>query len=268
MGEIRREEIPPPTEELWRSVGHGIVELSRNRLTADVRDGNNWFVDTNSPLSPFNVGGMWDYDTRFIDYITKNRDPYTDLTCFIGGIDPHSQDSNLVLAELRKRGVKLFEYSPHMLLKTDSLQSVQPPNSIYRPLQDPDELASALRIQSMVMDYDYEEIVRTMGIPPSSPQLDTYLLRANGMPVCTTQLVRDLDGRTASVWNMATLPQYQRKGYATQLLHSVLMQAKDAGISYVHLMASNEGEPLYRHLGFSNIRRYGIFEIPGTYGRK
>ena len=200
--------------------------------------------------------------------MTSSRNPETNMTFFIGNVDPHTEDTRRKLVEIGKRGGQFYEYSPHMVLNTLVRNSNQDLADVYIPVTTPDEAAAALRIQAEVFGFDYDEIVETMGLPPSSSRLETYLLRAGGVPVCTAQLVRDENGACASLWNVATLLEYQRKGYATQLLQSVIDQAKKRGISHIHLMATLDGEPVYKRIGFTTIQRYGVFEIPGTYGRK
>lgn len=155
-----------------------------------------------------------------------------------------------------------------MLFNTSTLHNKPQLDDVHKPITDPDAIAMALIIQAEVFGFDYQEIVQTMGIPPRSTQLDTYLLRVDDVPACTAQLVRDKDGKMASLWNVATLPEYQKRGYATLLLSSILKQTNESGISWVHLMATREGEPLYKRMGFSTVGQYGVFEIPATYGMK
>lgn len=58
-------------------------------------------------------------------------------------------------------------------------------------------------------------------------------------------------GKTGTVLNVFTYPQYRRKGYAEKVILALISEAKKAGISQLELSATKCGEPLYRKLGFT-----------------
>lgn len=53
-----------------------------------------------------------------------------------------------------------------------------------------------------------------------------------------------------TVYNVYTLPQYRRHGYAKAVMTALLDDAHERGIGSVDLLASEEGKPLYEALGF------------------
>lgn len=61
------------------------------------------------------------------------------------------------------------------------------------------------------------------------------------------------NGKIAYLMSMYTLPQYRKKGIATQLLERVVKEAKLLGCDKVTLNASPMGKPLYTKFGFKNI---------------
>ena len=61
--------------------------------------------------------------------------------------------------------------------------------------------------------------------------------------------------------DVATIPQYQRKGYATQLLIAALTHAKSLGSQICFLEASNDGLSVYQHIGFKALFKNHYYEV-------
>lgn len=59
-----------------------------------------------------------------------------------------------------------------------------------------------------------------------------------------------ITGKTATILNVFTYPDYRRKGIATTLLTMMINEAKTMNISYLELFATDSGKPLYEKLGF------------------
>ncbi len=58
------------------------------------------------------------------------------------------------------------------------------------------------------------------------------------------------NGKTGTILNVLTHPEYRRKGIATALLENLIEEAKYKGISSLRLSATEKGEKLYESLGF------------------
>ena len=58
------------------------------------------------------------------------------------------------------------------------------------------------------------------------------------------------DGRRASIINVFTRAEFRRRGAAEALMLMAIAEAKDMGIPFIELKATETGEPLYRKLGF------------------
>lgn len=65
-------------------------------------------------------------------------------------------------------------------------------------------------------------------------------------------------GKTGTILNVFTLPEYRNKGYARSTLTSLINIAKKENLSYIELSASELGKPLYKKLGFDEV-------IPSTH---
>jgi ribosomal protein S18 acetylase RimI-like enzyme len=59
-------------------------------------------------------------------------------------------------------------------------------------------------------------------------------------------------GEKGYILNMYTVPEFRRKGIATRLLQELLKDAKERGLTYVHLHATMNGLQIYRKAGFSD----------------
>ncbi|MBT2232431.1 GNAT family N-acetyltransferase [Nonomuraea sp. NEAU-A123] len=57
-------------------------------------------------------------------------------------------------------------------------------------------------------------------------------------------------GEIGYVFNVATDPAHRRRGYSRSCMTALLAWYRDRGIGTIDLLASPEGEPLYRSLGF------------------
>lgn len=59
-----------------------------------------------------------------------------------------------------------------------------------------------------------------------------------------------LTGKIGNIINVYTLPEYRKKGIASELVQMALREAKMHNVSYVELKASKMGESVYQKIGF------------------
>ena len=59
-----------------------------------------------------------------------------------------------------------------------------------------------------------------------------------------------ITGRTGTVLNVYTKPQYRNKGYAKGIMNKLLSDAEEKNISVVELKSTEDGYSLYQSVGF------------------
>ena len=62
-----------------------------------------------------------------------------------------------------------------------------------------------------------------------------------------------ITGKTGTVLNVYTKPEYRKKGYAKELVTMMLEEAKAEGVSIIELKATEDGYSLYKSVGFEDV---------------
>jgi len=85
-----------------------------------------------------------------------------------------------------------------------------------------------------------------------------YVGYVDGDPVSTTALV--IGGGAIGVYNVATLPQHQRKGYGETVMRHALADARrEHAIPRTILQSTAAGYRLYERMGFRTVTRVGVY---------
>ena len=63
-----------------------------------------------------------------------------------------------------------------------------------------------------------------------------------------------ITGKTGVVLNVYTKPEHRRKGYAKKLMTKMIEDAKAQEVSVIELKATEDGYPLYKSIGFEDVR--------------
>lgn len=62
-----------------------------------------------------------------------------------------------------------------------------------------------------------------------------------------------ITGKTGTVLNVYTKPEYRKKGYAKKLITVMLEGAKTEGVSIIEFKATEDGYSLYKSVGFEDV---------------
>lgn len=89
------------------------------------------------------------------------------------------------------------------------------------------------------------------------PRVRHYLGYWEGEAVGTGSLVQFRS--VAGIWNVGTLSSHRRRGLATEMMRQVLSEARAEGYNSSMLLASNEGVPIYSHLGYTTLSTLRVF---------
>jgi ribosomal protein S18 acetylase RimI-like enzyme len=81
---------------------------------------------------------------------------------------------------------------------------------------------------------------------------------ARGEPVCTAATV--IGGGAVGVYNVATMPNHRRGGYAEAVMRHALEEARGAhGITRTILQSTPQGLGLYEHMGYRTVTSVTVF---------
>lgn len=71
----------------------------------------------------------------------------------------------------------------------------------------------------------------------------------------------NLDGRTAYIMNIYTIPDYRKKGIASELLNRIVQEAIERGYHTITLNATSMGRPLYERYGFKDVTGDMVYRV-------
>lgn len=63
-----------------------------------------------------------------------------------------------------------------------------------------------------------------------------------------------ITGKSATVLNVLTYPEYRKRGLSTRVLLSLIEEARNMDVSMIDLFATPVGVPLYKKLGFQESK--------------
>jgi Acetyltransferase (GNAT) domain len=172
------------------------------------------------------------------------------------GVDPSAETA------CERLGLVLDEVEPGMMLT--EIPAMPPP-------------PAGLEIRRAWFEEGYDDFVVTMstamGMPLESgydlisPELfdalwvEPYTGYVDGEPVATSTLV--VSHRVAGVYNVTTLEEHRRKGYAEAMTWHAVARGVELRAGMSSLQATPMGVPLYEHMGYRTVCVYKDYVRPG-----
>ena len=88
-------------------------------------------------------------------------------------------------------------------------------------------------------------------------RFEHFCLYKDKQPISSITL--SMQGNSARIDDVGTIPLYQNKGYATNLIKHALGEEKKSGLTYCFLEASNSALSIYKKLGFAPLSKNNIY---------
>lgn len=134
-------------------------------------------------------------------------------------------------------------------------------------LTDIDELVQ-MRIEYLTEDYGSLTDIQTKKIRNQLPEyysnhlnkdLFVYVVKSEEIISCCFLLVSEkpanpsfINGKTGTVMNVYTRPDFRRKGIAGNIMNFLIADAEKMGLDFVELKATDDGYNLYKSVGFED----------------
>jgi predicted GNAT family acetyltransferase len=121
----------------------------------------------------------------------------------------------------------------------------------------PTDLATVGHVNDLAYGNPDNRLERTLEpLPPG--RLIAYRADYKGRPASVALALHH--GEDCGVSFVATAPNARRRGLATDVMHRVALDAREAGCTSATLQATNLGEKLYRALGYRKVSDMQLWE--------
>lgn len=239
------------------------LSLAAGGGTAQVGGAFCWY--STSYVAAFNGAGL------FSDHLVNNETLAAIEDFFRDHGRPYAMVTLDGLADRAMRvlpglGYSEFDSSPAMWLEGPPLRWQPPPPgmSVYRV-----KTTGELRIFRAIISKVFHISPLETDVILSDEVLEIsnvrhYIAALGDVPVATATMV--ISGSVPGIWNVGTLVEYRRRGISAELMRFLTAEAGALGYNSTMLLASPDGLPLYKRLGYrtiSTLRMLGPARQPG-----
>jgi GNAT superfamily N-acetyltransferase len=237
---------------------HSMSAAGGGGWVSDIGGAPCWYSESYIPV--FNGAGIFSDDLingdtlKAIDAFFRHRQrPYSLIT-----LDRLIPNAARLLAMW---GYAEYDYMPLMWLHgpPQDLSQARHENKIkVERVRTATQLETYRSVLRQVFHLPMPEIELILGDNAlQAPHVRHYLGYWEGEAVGTGSLVQFRS--VAGIWNVGTLSSHRRRGLATEMMRQVLTEARAEGYVSSVLLASNEGVPIYTHLGYTILSTLRVF---------
>ena len=217
------------------------------------RDGYEFLAFPMFPLPSFN--GIW----------AETDDAANDLESAVAeaeelgppiGVMVRDGRTPAVAQRARELGFSIEEPTPGMVMRPGELQVPDSELDILQ-IKTADGLAQALAVAATGFEIPGELLSALYLLEVAELEgIEYYLARLEDKDVCTA-IGYTVDD-TVGIFNVATPPEFRRRGYGSIITAHAAQAGFDAGADFAYLQSSAMGESVYRRLGFRHVSTYTV----------
>ena len=148
------------------------------------------------------------------------------------------------------------------------METIIEKNISFRKLIETDKILFVnLRMAYLTEEYKISEIEKKQIENNLESYFDEHMLKKdfigiiceyNGKIISVAYLILSekppnpnfINGKTGTLMNVYTYPEYRKKGIATKLIMEIIKEAKNINVKIINLEATNAGIKLYEKIGF------------------
>jgi len=202
-----------------------------------------WFSGLNHPI--YNSVIHCTHSDR-VDFILKKAPKDVPISFWI------PPQSDALVEILKERGFEKLVTCPEMHWE---VKAIDLPKAKIELVHHNDEF---YRILLSVNGFD-EPLSREVKKLLMRTPVEDYLIYDEGRPVGTATLF--VDGRIGVIFNVAVLPEVQKKGYGSAIMRAVMHRAHELGLQTLVLHSSTVAVKMYKSLGFEQESELEIYTL-------
>jgi GNAT superfamily N-acetyltransferase len=239
-------------DRLWQGFAHLQAVLGGKAAGGDVVERHDLLASfvPQAPDSPTLNAAIALRDELDADTLHALRERYEDIGIRRWGVWTDGT-YGAVIRTLHEHGMRLTSSSPGMGLPITEL------NLNGRAPAGPADLATVGRINDLAYGNPDGRLERTLAPLPKGI-LYAYRADLRGRPASVALALHH--GEDCGISFVATAPYARRQGLATDVMHRIALEARDAGLTSTTLQATDLGERLYRALGYRKVSDMQLWE--------
>lgn len=183
-----------------------------------------------------------------VDALLKKAPKDTPVSFWV----PPVPESDALIAVLKQRGFEKINSCP--VMSWEVKETAQPKKRV--ELVTAETLDEFYRILLIVFEIE-ESLGRELRILADRSPAENYLVYHEDIPVGVATLY--VDGKVGCIFNVAILPEYQKKGCGSAIMHYTMFRAHQLGLQTLILNSSSAALKMYRSLGFEKKSDLDIY---------